>query len=78
MTKIVNVEAYKPSEERYVNLECVVGMEAHGISGWMIVAADGEPVTYLEASDWFEEQGIEPVTFDQVDAAARKQLLGER
>jgi hypothetical protein len=85
MTKIVNVEAYSPSKEEYIPCEVEVDMEAYGVAGWMLRSVDGEPTEKYIAvigqgiypdHDW-QKIGIDPITYDQVDAAARMQLLGE-
>jgi hypothetical protein len=82
MTKIVNVEAYRASEERYVPVEVYVDMEAHGVNSWTLKRIDGVNVTIkvidVGQGTVFDEYGIDPITYDQVDAAARLQLLGER
>jgi hypothetical protein len=75
MTKIVNVEAYDIEAELYVPCEAWVDMEAHGVNSWTLKSVDGNVAHH--GHDW-PAYGIDPITYDQVDAAARLQLLGEK
>jgi hypothetical protein len=80
MTKIVNVEAYSPSKEEYIPCEVDVDMEAYGVAAWALTSVDGKSIS-IRTPDYgwaFDMYGIDPITYDQVDAAARMQLRGER
>lgn len=74
MSDIVNIEAYAKAKEAYVTCEIEVDMEAHGVNSWRLVSVDG----VRSAHPHILEMAIDPITYDQVDAAARLQLRGER
>lgn len=83
MSDIVNIEAYRAAEERYVPVEVYVDMEAHGVNSWKVKSVNGwsalgEYGTGTEPDLFHVYLNIDPITYDQVDAAARLQLRGER
>ena len=71
---IIQIKAYCPGKEEYVDCDVSVNMQAYGINSWDLLKVDGKEVM----DQTFEELGIEPITFDEVDAAARWQLRGGR
>lgn len=74
MSDIVNIEAYSKSREAYLTCEVEVDMEAYGVNSWRLRAVDGVRSEHAHIL----EMAIDPITYDQVDAAARLQLRGER
>jgi hypothetical protein len=79
MTKIVNVEAYSNKEHRYVHCEVEVDMEAFGVAGWSIKSIGGLDLLFPDTPiPAYKAFGIDPITYDQVDAAARVQIRGEQ
>lgn len=82
MTKIVNIDAYSPTKEEYAHCEVYVDMEAHGVNAWTLKSINGTDVMgdYGNGAPPAKMAfilGIDPITYDQVDAAARLQLRGE-
>ncbi len=71
---IIQIKAYCPGKEAYVDCDVSVDMQAYGINSWDLLKVDGKEV----GDQTFEELGIDPITFDEVDAAARWELRGEK